>query len=236
MFLLSDPQQAHGILKGVQGLGDLDHICFTMTNVIGFPARAVDRIFREDDSGIGAKPRPGSTTPPERRARYHMTKSTHKNLSGRQGVQLGVMFKNILLRNLDRDPALNETEWKHHTDLWNFMFELIFPPATEVMFGKRILELNPSFISEIRGFLEDIPAFLALWPRWLRPGPFRRRASATEAVKKWVAEIRDHCSKNSEWNPDHGCDHIKDRHYFMASFEEWTLDVQACEGLGLFLA
>ena len=91
-------------------------------------------------------------------------------------------------------------------------------------------------MTEIRGFLADLPTYLGMWPRWLAPATYHRRDVALRSIKKWIQEINDYSSRNADWNPNHGCDYIKERHRFLSCFEEMNVDVEASETLGLFMA
>jgi hypothetical protein len=112
---------------------------------------------------------------------------------------------------------------------------MMFPAATKVVFGKRILEMNPSLASDIRGFLEELPTLLAGWPRWLAPTAHRKRDAALVPIKKWHNEIEGHHVGNNDWNPYHGSDYVKARREFLSKFEEVDIDEQASETLGLFM-
>jgi hypothetical protein len=235
-YLLGDPKLADKLMKHIPGLSDVESACFALRYVFGTPPKVVKTMYRNDDSGPGTNPYPGSTSPPERRARYLQSKSARNHLAGPNGVKLGILYKDHLVRNLAQNDRLNGGDWKQYTDLWDFSYELLFPAATEVIFGKRILEMNPAFAPEIRSFLEDLPTYLGMWPRWLAPTTYRRRDAALFSIKKWLCEIERHSKDNTDWDPAHGSDYVKERHRFLGKFEEVNIDVEASETIGLFMA
>jgi len=235
VYFLGDPKLADNLMRHNHGLSDVENICFVLKHVFGTDPNVVKSMYRDDDSGPGAKPYPGSVTPPERRARYLMSKSAREFLGGPNGVKLGIRYKDLLIRNLAQNRLLDGGEWKSYTDLWDFSYDLLFPASTEVIFGKRILDVNPSLASDIRGFLDDLPTFLGMWPRWLAPATYRRRDVALESIKNWIREIERHDVKNSGWDLQLGSDYIGERHRFLRKFEEVNIDVEAAETLGLFM-
>jgi hypothetical protein len=235
-YLVGEPKVADAMMKHNPGLSDVESVCFTLRYVFGSPQKVVKTMYRDDDSGPGLKPYPGSTTPSERRARYLQSKSARDNISGQNGIRLGVLYKDALLRNLKQDTVLNQGTWSVHADLWDFTYSLMFPAATEVIFGKRMLELNPFLMREIRGFLEDLPVYLGMWPRWLVPATYRRREAALNSIKRWLREVDEQLLENGTWNPDHGCSYITERRRFLSKFKEVDIEVEASETLGLFMA
>jgi hypothetical protein len=140
VFLLGDPELVNTMMKYNTGLSDVDSVCFTLQNILGAPHSVVKTMYGDDNSGPGIKPYPGSTTSPERRARYLQTKTARDHIAGLNGVRLGNMYKTELLKNLQQDGYLKQERWD---DLWDLIYDLVFPAATKVFFGKRMLELNP---------------------------------------------------------------------------------------------
>jgi hypothetical protein len=200
---LGDPELVNTLMIHNRALSDADSLCFTLKNILGTPHNVVKTMYIDDDSGPGIKPNPGSTTSSEGRARYLQSKATRDHIAGLSGVKLGNMYKAELLKNLQQDDYLKQERWD---DLWELIYDLVFPAATEVFIGKRMLELNPSLQSEIRGFLEEFLVYLRMWPRWLAPAIYRRREAALCSIKKWLLEIDEHGISTSDWSPEHGCD------------------------------
>jgi hypothetical protein len=233
VFLLGNPDLVNTMMKHNNRLSDTDAACFTLKSILGSPRKVVKTMYEDDNSGPGIKPYPGSTTPPERRARYLQTKTARDHIAGLSGVRLGNMYKTELLKNLRQDDYIKQESWD---DLWDLIYDLVFPAATEVFFGKRMLELNPSLQTEIRGFLEDIPVFLRMLPRWMAPAAYRRRDAALRSIKKWLLELEERGISDTDWNTQYGCDYIQARHGWTKKFEEVDIDSDASEILGLFMA
>jgi hypothetical protein len=231
--VLGDPELVNTMMKHNTGLSDVDAVCFTLTNILGARYSVVKTMYEDDNSGPGVKPYPGSTVPPERRARHLQTKTAKDHIAGLSGVKLGNQYSTELQKNLRQDGYLKQEKWD---DLMDMVYDLVFPAATEVFFGKRMLELNPSLQSEVRGFLDDLPVYLRMLPRWVAPAAYRRRDAALRSIKKWLLEIEERGISTSDWNSQYGCEYLKVRHGWTRNFEEVDINSDASEILGLFMA
>lgn len=240
MYLAGDPDDAQIFFKSTPGLASNLGVALAMKNVLGTPAHTVP-LYAEDDSGQLAIPIPGSTTPKERRIRYFHSRAAHHLLAGMNGIQIGERYMQILSRNLKKSTSMG-SDWTKSVDLWLYIQNLVFPPATESICGSALLALNPTLTEDFWTFERSIPTLLEQVPRWLAPRAHRSRDKMLGIIKEWHAYAKERTdfnnvgSKDPDWNPFLGIKFMRERQRFMHKIDIMDADGRASEDLGLLFA
>ena len=77
------------------------------------------------------------------------------------------------------------------TDLYAFLYNVIFPTQIEILFGTSFLTLHPNFVSDFREFHQGLAYLLRGYPRWLVPKAWDARERCLTSIKKWHAYVQE---------------------------------------------
>ncbi|KAF1977367.1 cytochrome P450 [Bimuria novae-zelandiae CBS 107.79] len=209
---------AHLIRKAMLSSGHLD---FNQTSATFFrrlfnaPKRICDATLA-DDSGVGAKPYPGSSVHPGRRLIRNQVLFFNDAFSKPSMDELIPRF----LRNLEQrctEVDVDE-DWVRIPDLYAFLSEFVLRCGIRSFNGNSMLELNPGLEKDFTDFNNSV-AFLATdLPRWMKPSAFESRAKCLAAVKRWRREAERRSEKapeqDTEWDSAWGLGAIRRRNNF----------------------
>ena len=237
---MGNPDDAKVFFKPTPGLASHVGISLAMKTVLGTPAHTLP-LYEKDDSGQLAVPIPGSQTPKEYRIRYFHSRAAHHLLAGRNGIRMGERYLEVLDRNLSGDTRVGY-DWTNHVDLSPFVQNLVFPAATESIFGSALLDLNPNLTEHFWNFERNIPTLLKQVPRWLAPAAYRSRDKMLGILKRWHAYANERTDftkvgvKDPDWEPFLGTKFVKERQRFLHDIDIMDAGGRASEDLGLLFA
>ena len=124
-------------------------------------------------------------------------------------------------------------------DSSSFLQNLVFPTATESIFGSELLSLNSNLAEDFWSFERNIPALLKQALRWLATRAHRSPDKILGIIKSWHAYANQRTDfskigpKYSEWEPFLRTKFIKERQRFMHEIDIMDADGRASEDLGL---
>lgn len=240
LYLVGDPDHVSVLFKPTPGIASNVGVALATKTVLGAPDHILP-LYSTDDSGQLLKPMPGSQVRPENRIRFFHTKAAHQYLAGTNGLRLGERYMDILTRKVSTDASVGYG-WVDSPDLWIFIQNLVFPPATEALCGSFLLSLNPTLTEDFWAYDRSTPMLLKNLPRWLTPWAYKNRERMLNAIKKWHAYAieRSDPSKTGvndpEWDPYFGSKYVKARQRFLREIPVMDADGRASEDLGLLFA
>lgn len=188
----------HLIRKALVSSKHLDwntHSASMFGQLFGAPSRVCHATL-VDDSGIAAKPYPGSQVHPGRRLLRNQVIFFNDAFSKKSMDEIVPRFlRNLYLRC--SDFAIH-TEWVEMDDLLSFVYDLAFPCAVKSFFGASMLELNPDLQTQFLAFDENVPFLASGMPTWLKPNAVQARSKCLAAAKRWRKEAERNSNKSSE--------------------------------------
>ena len=215
-------------------------VLLALENMFGTPSDVIP-FYREDNSGVNAAPLRGSRVQqPEHRITYLQVKAAHKHLSGTGLVQMTEFFLGVLKRRMSESQV--KSEWVDQPDLYAFLQDEVFRAAIEALCGLHLLPQSPTFVEDFWQFVADVPVLIKGLPRWLSPGPYRRRQRLLNAVKSWHRYAKENSdyskigADDPEWEPFFGSKLIRARQQYSSKMSFMNDDAVAAEDLGLIFA
>ena len=142
-----------------------------------------------DDSGRGPRSHPLSNVKAENRIWFHTRDSAATYLSGPHLKSLASRFQ-YHFRSRMEELSLPDG-WSLNTDLYTFVYNVMFPTQIEVLFGTTFLTLNPNFASDFREFHRGLSYLLRGYPRWMVPKAWDARERCLTSIKKWHVYVQE---------------------------------------------
>ncbi len=170
--------------------------------------------LKQDDSGIGVKPYPGSNVDPGRRLMRNQIIFFSDAFSNKSLNEIVPRFVQSLESWCDQSEMIGES-WVEQPDLFAFVREVFFSCGVEAFFGPNMLIVNPNLSQDFLEY-DDSIRFLALGlPGWMRPSAVKSRKRVLDAMKLW----RRYAEENTDptipddvaWDPAWGLGAIKRR-------------------------
>ena len=165
-----------------------------MENILNLSHQGVS-FCQADNSGRGPRAHPQSQVAPENRLWFHVHTAAATFMSGIHLKQLVESFQNLVtarVENLSWDDCEKEP-----VDLYQFVYDMIFPAQLETLFGPEFLTLNPGFVRDFRVFHKSLAYFLRGYPQWVIPKAWAARERCFESVKKWHRFIQQEAVEDS---------------------------------------
>lgn len=197
------------------------------------------KFCESDNSGRGVRPHPKSSVKPENRIWFLTHNSAAVFLSGSYLQIMALHFQHHLRHRLHAFSP--RQEWVEKTDLYSFIYGMIFTTQIEVLFGKYFLLLNPDFTSDFREFHNGIPSLLRAYPSWMIPKAWHARERCLKSIKRWhkyrlKLEKNDAKIFNIERHLFYGSDYIEERKRIHTAMEPLDEDAIASSELGVIWA
>ena len=136
-----------------------------------------------DDSGRGPRPHPKSQVKPENRLWFHTHDTSAIFLSGNHLQTIVKNFQPKLRARIEELPI--DSNWNETADLYQFIYDTLFPIQVQALFGTSFLALNPNFAQDFRKFHQGLVYFLRGSPSWLIPTAWAARERCLESIKRW---------------------------------------------------
>ncbi|KAK2017984.1 cytochrome P450 [Colletotrichum eremochloae] len=89
-----------------------------------------------------------------------------------------------------------------HPDLYVFLQDSIFRAEIEVLYGKHIFTVCPSFCKDFWAFYKSFPVISRGGPRWLYPAQYRTRDKMLDNLDKWRKWCNSHSYQDDEEHGD----------------------------------
>ncbi|KAH8767429.1 cytochrome P450 [Diaporthe sp. PMI_573] len=234
--VVANPEHIQTLFKKSRMLSNKSVTVFVLDYLLGASKKIIS-FYKADNSGMAAKAHAESKVKQEDRVFYFQIRTAHKYLSGQHLHSLNDRF----LATLDRDLEAKGIgqEWIEYPDLYKFLQATVTRSSIETIFGRALLELNPTFIEDFWQFEASAPQFLHGMPRCLIPKAYSARDRLIKAFMKIhaYANSRSDCSKtgteDAEWEPIFGSKLIRTRQEHMLKMGPMDDEARACEDLGL---
>jgi hypothetical protein len=210
-----------------------------MEHAFGSPRKSV-AFYEADDSGLFAKPLPGSTTKDEDRIFYTIHKMVNTYLQGNSLTGMTTRFQANLARMVEESEVGDE--WIEVPDFYAFLQMQTLEAAVRSIFGDYILSLNPTFAQDFWTFDRGMRDLFMQTPRWMQPGIFRARDRMLENVTRWHKYALEHYDiENAEkddvdWEPYLGSKFGRVRVATFMKFKALDETARAAEDMGLLWA
>jgi hypothetical protein len=179
--------------------------------MFGGPKRVSDALLA-DDSGVGAKPYPGSNVHPGRRLLRNQVVFFSDAFSRASLDELVPRF----VQNLEDwcKESNIASDWVEMPDLFTFVRDVLFVCGVDSFFGKNMLSLSPGLKQDFWEYDGHIPSLATPTPGWMKPAAVKSRDKCLAAVKLWRKQaINDspNISDDSNWDPAWGLGAIRRR-------------------------
>lgn len=211
-----------------------------MENMFGTPSTAI-HIYKQDNSGIGSNPKPGSTVKPENRVYYQQHHVAHTFLSGKSLQKITQRFLRFLSLQISENSTV-DYEWVEMPDFYSFARNQLFEAAIKTLFGSHILRLNPTLSEDFWEYFAATPILTKGLPRWMARRAYQKRDKMIRSIAKWHRFASQHSDFTSvepsedEWDPYWGSDYLKVRQKLGRKRDSMNDDAVAAEDLGLMFA
>ncbi|KAI0552664.1 cytochrome P450 [Xylaria curta] len=191
-------------------------IVFAFKHVFGTPSECLS-VYADDDSGLSAKPRKGSTIGEENRIHRHHYHFSQTYLTAQHLPSLSERFIITLTRNLHTSKLFDsdktgENAWFRFPDLYSFLRRHVTASFTRCL------------------------------PRWLYPGAYKNRDKLLEMLKQWHIHGDSHSCYydirpgDPEWEPCFGAKTTKAKHSYIGKINLLNAEARAAEDLATLYA
>ncbi|KJZ70895.1 hypothetical protein HIM_09721 [Hirsutella minnesotensis 3608] len=231
-----NPNHIQEIFKSSKSLPDNTSMSFFLKHVLGARENAI-AMYRNDNSGTALKPFVHSQVRDEERVYFHTVNTFRRFLTGKHLADISQRYVSTLTRNLDMLAI--SSDWVSMPDLFDFLQAECAKAGIETVMGRKILELNPTIINDIRDFKKGVPSLLRCIPCWMLPKTWRARTKLHRAIEEWQQLGNQHtdCSRigpdDPEWEPYFGCKLVRARQDYFSRMPKMDAHAKACEDLGL---
>ncbi|KAF2973131.1 hypothetical protein GQX73_g397 [Xylaria multiplex] len=193
-YLITQPEHFGPLLKATRFLSNKKVMAELMRDVFGTPPNVMP-MYLGDNSGIEAKPVPGTSIPSHQRIWHNQHVDSAKYLTGDVLRGLAARFTSTLSEAISKadpnDPA-DSGEWVTIDDFYPWWRARVFAAATTSIFGPHLLRLNPTLEQDFWNFADSIPTLVKRYPAWMAPRAHAARNKMIDSVKKWHAHAREH--------------------------------------------
>ena len=188
MYLISGPSNINLLWKNWSVFTPKAIQLLGMRNVLKLGSNGA-KFCELDDSGRGPRPRSGTNVNAENRIWYLTHNSAATYLSGPHLKSLASRFQHQLSSRIEAMSL--PLGWGVNTDLYGFLYDVLFPTQVELLFGTSFFDLNPTFAGDFRQFHRGLPLLLRRLPRWLVPKAWDARERCLESIKKWHVWVQE---------------------------------------------
>ncbi|KAI0109099.1 cytochrome P450 [Nemania sp. FL0031] len=193
-YLLTQPETYGPLLRDTKSCTNKAFAVIIMEHIFGMPKSAM-HLYRNDKSGIGTIPHPGSTLSPHLRVWHHHYRTASRYL---QGDSLRSLSKQVVehlsegLAKIDHNDPVDSGEWVDIPDFFMWWTHRYFTATITALCGPHLISLNPGFVEDFWDYLNSWPKLSKLYPRTLAPGNYRPRQRILDSIKRWHAYARQH--------------------------------------------
>ncbi|KAF2797967.1 cytochrome P450 [Melanomma pulvis-pyrius CBS 109.77] len=157
-------------------------------------SEAIVHALQHDNSGIGAKPYPGSNVHPGRRLLRNQILFFSDAFSRGSLDELVPRFVKNLQDWCAESSSVVGSDWVEKPDLYEFVRDILFSCSVDSFFGKNLRQLNPNLDKDFWEYDDNISFLATPMPRWLRPNAIKARDRCHDSMKRW----REHAVNESK--------------------------------------
>ncbi|KAH8721507.1 cytochrome P450 [Phaeosphaeriaceae sp. PMI808] len=169
-----------------------------LKRLLGLSGKVVD-LCNSDDSGVGEKPYPGTTVPPERRLNYMERQATKDFTRPASHAAFLETYESNLYQWVEKCDI--GSEWVNYLDLYQFLRKILFRATTNAFYGSHLLQTTCNLEEDLWKFEENVPFHANGLPSILNRQAFKVRTRCIEAFRKWRAFALNVKSEQlPEWN------------------------------------
>jgi hypothetical protein len=211
---------------------------YALKNVFGMPTSCL-KAYEADISGPYKKPVPGSNVAQHNRVDFLTHRSLVRAFSG-PGLKPSLeRFKRNFVDTLNMDSV--ENDWIENPDMLKRARDIVGKALVEAIFGKRLLELNLTFMEDLWMFDEDVPWLAKCLPHFMRPKAFNTRERLLQGIKRWHSAARQEFEESKiypdgDGDPVWGSYLMRERQQILTSVEGQNDEGLAAADLGLIWA
>ena len=237
MYFVRDPDQINLLCSLLPGINHGFNTDVFIRLMLWAPKHVVD-LYNADNSGMSAKPLPGSNVEPRNRVRYLQTRSTHRYLTGASAIEMTSQYLSAMVRNEAANTNIG-AEWVEMPDLCKFIHNVVFSASVESIYGRELLNVAPDLEKDYILFQRGSVKFFKGFPRWLAPTAYRAREKMNAHLKKWHAVAKGKSDytrigeKDENWNPYWGTKLMRARQMIMHEADGMDDDDRASQDVGL---
>ena len=239
VVLVTDPTVSDTLIRTFKGVSTHEGILLALSNIFAAPAHM--RIYEEDDTGAGVKPRPGSKNIKPQNRIYHLHhESSNKFMMGQHLNTMTGRFVEGITDQLEHEQI--GAEWSDLPDFYIFLRDKTFKAAVGAVFGTTIFQLTPNLNEIFWEFDNNVKTIFADLPRWMVPRAYASRDRIIEAIRKNQQYAREHSDytktapEDPDWDPYWGAKITRRRQEYMREMDLVDDHSTACEDLGLMFA
>ncbi|KAI0454853.1 cytochrome P450 [Xylaria acuta] len=193
-YLLTQPERYGPLLRDTRSCTNKAFAVIIMEQIFGMPKSAM-HIYRNDKSGVGAVPIPGSTIPTHLRVWHHHYRTASRYLQGDSLRSLSAQVVEHLsseLAKADPNNPVDSGEWVAIPDFFTWWTHRYFAATITALCGPHLIALNPGFVETFWDYLNSWPSISKFYPRILAPKVYRSRQHILDGIKRWHAYARQH--------------------------------------------
>ncbi|KAI8623282.1 cytochrome P450 [Xylariaceae sp. FL1651] len=243
-YLLTQPETYGYILRDTKSCTNKAFAVLVMEHMFGTPKSAM-HIYRNDKSGVGAVPVPGSTVPAHLRVWHHHYKTATRFLQGESLRQLGARVVGNLsaeLAKVDTNNPVDSGDWADVPDFFTWWTHRLFAAAITALCGRHLIALNPGFVEDFWEYLAAWPTISKFYPRLLAPKAYKARQRVLNGIKRWHDYARRHSDYRQNgpdipvWDEYWGSVWFKVRHQWGKNTGDMNDDALASDDLFILTA
>ncbi|KAI0506896.1 cytochrome P450 [Xylaria bambusicola] len=193
-YLLTNPETYGPILRDTKSCTNKSFAVIIMEQMFGMPKSAM-HIYRNDKSGVGAIPFPGSTVPAHLRVWHHHYRTASRYLQGDSLRNLSSKVVEHLseeLATVDPNDPVDSGEWVDIPDFFTWWTHRYFAATITALCGPHLIALNPGFVEDFWEYLASWPDISKFFPRLLAPKAYGARQRILDGIKRWHSFARGH--------------------------------------------
>ncbi|KAI0415920.1 cytochrome P450 [Xylaria grammica] len=193
-YLLTKPDTYGPLLRDTKSCTNKAFAVIIMEQMFGMPKSAM-HIYRNDKSGVGAIPFPGSTIPAHLRVWHHHYRTATRYLQGDSLRHLSSQVVKHLsdeLAKIDPNDPVDSGEWVDVPDFFTWWTHRYFAATITALCGPHLIALNPGFVADFWDYLNSWPSISKFYPRIFAPKAYGARQRILDGIKRWHAYARQH--------------------------------------------
>ncbi|KAI3316782.1 cytochrome P450 [Xylariaceae sp. AK1471] len=243
-YLLMQPDTYGPLLRDTRSCTNKAFAVIIMEQIFGTPKSAM-HIYRNDKSGIGATPVPGSTVPAHLRVWHHHHRTASRFLQGNSLRKLSARVVENLsaeLAKVDPNNPVDSGEWVDIPDFFTWYIHRYFAAIITALCGPHLITLNPGFVQDFWDYLNAWPTISKFYPRILASKGYKSRQRILNGIKRWHTYARQHSDYRNngpdapEWDEYWGAVWFKVRHQWGQDTGHMNDDALASDDLFVLTA
>jgi hypothetical protein len=188
-------KQIEGLFKNSHGLVPTPSLLDALSKFFGLSGKDLD-VFNHDriSKYEAAVDIHTNHSDESRRIMEHQKPDFAVYLKGQNLALIMERFVNNVESEFIRAPEIGY-DWVHIPDIFTFLSDIILRANLEALYGKRILQVCPTFCQDFWAFYSGFPDICKGLPRFLAPSSYKARDRMQEHFNTW----RTSCEEEFDW-------------------------------------